>query len=406
MANYVIPEGMYLKGHRVKIHPTESQKQFISKCINADFYIYNWALEEENNQYGKWKDGESEKRFLTRYDLDKKFTELRKTTPFLQEIPHNSGRSAIRKVVDGFNKFFKGVNNHPKYRSKKRCKLSYKTRNDRAFFEDNMLRIEGLPKGELITTKFHTGLNKNNNPIMYNCTVSIDSCGNYWFSYKTLEEKPSQLYFEERAIPESDVIGIDLNVKKRFVLSNGKSFCAPNMKKEFKRLARYQRKCQKDRDRRYKQERNNPEIKGSPLSKRSVKRINKCKKQSKHIKNINENFVQTTTKQIINMHPKAVVMENLSVRKMLKRHHVAKEIYHATFYRNREVMEYKCNMYDIPFILAEKGFKSSQICSRCGAIMNDKYRKDRLFICTSCGFTIDRDDNASLNLKNIAYIAV
>ncbi|SHL11623.1 Putative transposase DNA-binding domain-containing protein, partial [Alkalithermobacter thermoalcaliphilus JW-YL-7 = DSM 7308] len=39
-------------------------------------------------------------------------------------------------------------------------------------------------------------------------------------------------------------------------------------------------------------------------------------------------------------------------------------------------------------------------CSICGALKNKLSLSERTFICDECGYEIDRDLNASINLKN------
>ncbi|WP_143156944.1 zinc ribbon domain-containing protein, partial [Thermosyntropha lipolytica] len=43
---------------------------------------------------------------------------------------------------------------------------------------------------------------------------------------------------------------------------------------------------------------------------------------------------------------------------------------------------------------------SSKICSRCGNIKEQLSLSERKYKCDKCGFEIDRDLNASINLKN------
>ena len=50
--------------------------------------------------------------------------------------------------------------------------------------------------------------------------------------------------------------------------------------------------------------------------------------------------------------------------------------------------------------LANRFYPRSKTCSKCGAIKEDLTLKDRTYICPKCGFTIDRDLNAAINLKN------
>ena len=62
-------------------------------------------------------------------------------------------------------------------------------------------------------------------------------------------------------------------------------------------------------------------------------------------------------------------------------------------------MKYKCEFYGIEFIEADRFYPSSKTCSNCGSIKKDLKLKDRVYKC-SCGVSIDRDLNASINLKN------
>ena len=60
----------------------------------------------------------------------------------------------------------------------------------------------------------------------------------------------------------------------------------------------------------------------------------------------------------------------------------------------------KCEWNNIKFIVADRYFPSSKICSQCNSYKKDLKLSDREYICEYCGCKIDRDYNASLNLKN------
>ena len=57
--------------------------------------------------------------------------------------------------------------------------------------------------------------------------------------------------------------------------------------------------------------------------------------------------------------------------------------------------------YGTTILKANRWFPSSKMCSCCGAIKEDLTLKDRTYEC-ECGLTIDRDLNASFNLKKVA----
>ena len=50
--------------------------------------------------------------------------------------------------------------------------------------------------------------------------------------------------------------------------------------------------------------------------------------------------------------------------------------------------------------LSEVSEMISMICSKCGHVKEDLTLQDRTYVCSHCGSVIDRDLNASINLKN------
>ena len=97
--------------------------------------------------------------------------------------------------------------------------------------------------------------------------------------------------------------------------------------------------------------------------------------------------------------PSQIVMEHLNVRGMMKNKHLAKSIADQKLYEFKRQIKYKCEKYGIKFVEADRWFPSSKTCSCCGKIKSDLKLKDRVFIC-ECGFKMDRDLNASINLAN------
>ena len=100
------------------------------------------------------------------------------------------------------------------------------------------------------------------------------------------------------------------------------------------------------------------------------------------------------------MLPKGVVMEDLAVTEMMRKsnHQKAKRISEQKWGEFIRQMKYKCEFYGIPFIQVDRYYPSSKTCSNCGSIKKDLKEKDRTYICPECGFTIDRDYNAAINL--------
>lgn len=91
-------------------------------------------------------------------------------------------------------------------------------------------------------------------------------------------------------------------------------------------------------------------------------------------------------------------MEDLNVKGMMKNRHLAKAIQEQCFYEFRRQMTYKCEWNNIEIVFADRFYPSSKTCSCCGAYKKDLLLKDRIFVCSECGNTIDRDYNAAINL--------
>ena len=401
MALLKIDNNHYAKGYRIRIYPTESQIQVIERRFELNYSIYNWAIEQEIKQYELYKSGESDVKFLSYYTLINMFTIYRHENPWVCEMPYGSGEKSIKRAFEAFKMFFKTKNRFPKFKSKKHMnKKSYGIRHDTMYFEGNMLRIEGFLPGEKIYTKWNSGFTMSDPIKYYNPVLSKDIFGNYYISFTLIKEKPEYEYCWKS---ESDnPIGIDLNMRDRFVCSNGYRSGSPDISKLKKRKNRIQRKIGKDINRR-KTEARTKSLKYEHIksSKRAEKRLNKRRKISAKITNITENFIQQETNKIIKMNPSAIIMENLIVDEMKKKHYISKQINHSQFSRCIIVMRNKCNQRNIPFILADTHFPSSQLCSNCGN--RRKIFSSKTYTCPVCGLVIDRDLNAAINLKNIAY---
>ena len=107
-----------------------------------------------------------------------------------------------------------------------------------------------------------------------------------------------------------------------------------------------------------------------------------------------------TTSSIVNRKPKFITIEDLNVSGMMKNKHLSKAIQQQKLYEFRKQLEYKTRWNNIELRIADRYFPSSKLCHECGAIKKDLKFKDRVYICEECGNVIDRDYNASLNLRD------
>ena len=83
---------------------------------------------------------------------------------------------------------------------------------------------------------------------------------------------------------------------------------------------------------------------------------------------------------------------------MMKNRHLSEAIQQQGFYEFKRQIMYKSKWINIKLIIADRFFPSSKLCSCCGSIKKDLKLSDRIYKC-DCGNIIDRDFQASLNLK-------
>ena len=121
-------------------------------------------------------------------------------------------------------------------------------------------------------------------------------------------------------------------------------------------------------------------------------------KVNRRLTGIRHNYLHQTTTEIVKREPSFIVMEDLNVRGMMKNHHLSKSVQQQGFRQFRTMIEYKSVWKGIKVIIADKWFPSSKVCSCCGTVKKDLKLSDRVYKC-SCGNVIDRDYQASLNLK-------
>ena len=93
-----------------------------------------------------------------------------------------------------------------------------------------------------------------------------------------------------------------------------------------------------------------------------------------------------------------ICLETLSVKGMMRNHHLAKSIQSVSWSSFSNMLEYKCKDANKSFVKIDRFYPSSKICHCCG-YKNDKLTlKDRTWICPNCYSELDRDLNASKNI--------
>ena len=378
-----------LKTIRVILVPNNKQKTKMFQYANTARFAYNWALGKEKENY---KNGG---KFISDTDLRKEFTQLKKSHEYswLNEISNNVTKQAIKDACNAYKRFFKGYSNFPKFKSRKYSTPSFYQDNVKIQFTKTHVKVEGFAiskkknKQQLnwIRLAEHDRIPTN---IKYtNTRIKYD--GLNWYLTVGVE------YEDSTTITQDKGVGIDLGIKDLAVCSDGNKYQNINKTQKVKKLEQQKRRLQRSISRSYEKNK-----KGESYCKTSnvIKKEKLLLKLNHRLTNIRQNHVHQITSEIIKRKPSFIVLEDLNVSGMMKNKHLSKAVQQQKFYEFRRQIEYKAKWNNIPAVIADQFFPSSKLCSCCGAIKKDLRLSDRIYKC-KCGNRIDRDYQASLNLK-------
>lgn len=367
------------KSFKVQIFPNKEQQKLMFKSFGCARFAYNWAL---NLQQENYKSGG---KFIQDGYLRKQFTQLKKQEEFswLKEINNNVTKQAIKDLCKSYKSFFKGITKYPKFKSKKKSKLSYYNDVFKIKFDGYKVRLETIGWVKMAENIIPTDC-KYLNP-----RISYDGI-RFWLSIGCVVENVVN------KLPKTEPIGIDVGIKTLMVCSNGMNFYKVNTRKQVKKLKRLQKRASRYYDKMMK-------TKSFNKSKNLLKLETLILKQHQKIANIRKNNIHQATTKLIKLNPKSIVVEDLNVKGMMKNKHLSAKIADCSFYEIYRQLEYKCKWNDIEFIVADRWYASSKICSNCGNKKPKLSLSERVYKCECCENEIDRDYNASLNLMNLAY---
>lgn len=371
-----------IKSYKVRIYPTKQQEELMWKHIGSCRFIWNYMLDKQNALH------ERGERHLSAIDMINILKPLKNDGEheWLYDVSNTSLQKSCQDLQKAYEKFFRRQGGFPKFKRKKRSKNSFPVR-ESIWFDGKTVHIEKVGK-----VKYKTDFNlpvgrgdKFSNPrITYKSNKWILSFG---------------LECENQAYELSDkTMGIDLGIKDLAVVSYGDEqivFHNINKSKKVRNLKRRLRHTQKTISRKYEANRQgNRFVKTNNI----IKEEEKLRQLYDRLTNIRNNYLHQTTHTLVSLLPYRIVMEDLNVRGMMKNRHLAKAIAEQCFNEFIRQMQYKSAWCGIEFVQADRFYPSSKTCSQCGCIKKDLKLRDRTYVCDECGFTIDRDYNAAINL--------
>jgi len=370
---------------KIKLYPNHKKAQHLRQSLGNVRFIWNKLLEKEIELYQK------EKKFIWYFDMCKEITKLRKEYPFLKKSSSYILQQIARKLHFALKNFVRhrDMLKFPKFKKKSRYEgiliypKDFKITNKAIYlpkigwvrFKDKVVRKKQWH--EIIATAKQVWIKEE--PDGFFAFIQYE---------KKIELKPSN----------RGVVGIDVGIRNTVTLSNGEVYKID--KDKIMQLVEKAEHLQSIIDKKMTINRK----RGINYSKRVEYLRMKRLKILKKIRNIYQDFYHKVANHILNSH-EYVVIEDLNLSELKQAKHenkkvekkIHKYLQNISISGLFKILEYKAQLYERKIIKIDPK-DTSKTCSNCGYVHHEMKLSDKTFRCPKCGFRIDRDLNASINI--------
>ncbi len=354
------------KAAKVRLYPTEAQKQLLAQQFGCSRFWWNKALGlqyEHRSTQGKW---------LKRTELNAMLPGLKKELPWLSDCYSQVLQATTKHLEQAMKNWFEGRAKKPRFKAKKN-KQSIS-------FPQNVKIVGGflkIPKIGLVEAKFTQPITGKIKTV----TVSVTPSGKY---YAAIGLDIGDV--EAPTSTDGKVTGIDLGLKDYVTCHTGTETYSVKHPKWLKRHERNLRYQQKQLSRRQKgSNRRNK-------ARRLVARVHE------RLSNARQDFLHKLSRTITD-DSQVVVVENLNIKGMVKNRKLSKAIAQSGWGMFLNFLDYKLKHKGGVLVEIDRFFPSSKLCSNCGHKYEELQLKEREWTCEACNTRLLRDENAAYNIR-------
>ncbi|ADH70292.1 RNA-guided endonuclease InsQ/TnpB family protein [Nocardiopsis dassonvillei] len=358
------------RAFRYRFYPTDAQAAELSRTFGCVRLVYNRALVERSTAWHQHQERVGYSHTSTMLTAWKRTEEL----SFLTEVSCVPLQQTLRHLHTAFRNFFDRRARYPRFKSKKKSRASAEYTRSGFRYRDGHLTLAKM--SEALDIVWSRPLPEGARPSTV--TVSRDAAGRWFVSLLCQDTITS-------APAVNNAVGVDAGITSVVTLSTGEKVANPrHEQRDRARLARAQRALAR-------------KAKGSAnrdKARRKVARVHA------RITDRRRDFLHKLTSRLVREN-QVVVIEDLTVRNLVKNRRLARAISDAAWRELRTMLEYKCAWYGRDLVVVDRFFPSSKTCSTpgCGYVHASLPLNVREWTCPGCGITHDRDVNAANNLE-------
>ncbi|NGO11833.1 IS200/IS605 family element transposase accessory protein TnpB [Streptomyces sp. HC44] len=355
------------RAFKYRFYPTDAQAAELSRTFGCVRKVYNmalaarteaWVLRQERVNYN------ASSAMLTAW---KKTEEL----AYLNEVSSVPLQQTLRHLQTAFSNFFAKRSKYPRFKSRKKSRKSAEYTTSAFRFHNEMLTLAKMT--EPLAIVWSRPLPEGMSPSTV--TVSQDAAGRWFVSLLCDDPGVKPLPANGKAV------GIDAGLDHLLTLSTGEKITNPrHERRDRAALVTAQRRVAKKE-------------KGSANRAKAQRKVAKIHAR---IADRRRDTLHKITTRLVREN-QTIVIEDLTVRTMVKNHTLARAISDAAWSEFRSMLEYKAQWYGREVIAVDRWFPSSKLCSACGILQDTMPLNVRTWRC-DCGTMHDRDVNAANNL--------
>jgi putative transposase len=370
------------RSHVIRLNPTPEQEVYFRKACGVARHAYNWAL-------ARWKECRAEGRRVKLKDLKAEYNKIKgEQFPWAYEVTKCAPEQAFSHLGQAFANYWRmkeegtlpklthprkdgEEGGFPRFKSKKRDRLSFYLANDTFSVDGHTLRVPKLGEVNMAEELRFVG------KIM---SAVISYRAGWWFVSIPVEIQ------HETPTHTGGAVGIDLGIKTLATCSDGEKF--ENQQHYRRGLGRIQG-LSKGLSRK---------VEGSQNWWKNTKKLAKAHYR---VACQREDMLHKMTTHVVRTYA-LIGLEDLHTKGMLANHCLAQAVSDASFFEVKRQLLYKAEQYGGYVQLVDRWYASSKTCSACGWVDEDVSLADRTFVCEECGLIIDRDRNAAINIRKEA----
>lgn len=355
---------MINRAHVIKMKPTKAQEAGLTKAVGIVRYVYNWGIDTWDSLY---KSSQNRNYHI----LSRLWTTAK--PDWAIGVSDSSQRRALRDVESAFTSHIKRITGKPGYR-KRRIHDSFYIGCDRTKIVGKKICI---PKIGVIRL---TEELRFKNAKIESYTIKRKADG--WYLIVKC------LIPDSRSWSDIGPVGVDVGCTPWATSSDNEILTEPCKLKILRnRLAKAQHNMSR-------------KVKGSNNRAKAVDRVGRLYQR---IDNIKKDATHKYTHAIAKNHS-IVCVEGIDVSSLSssKLPGVRKGVHNGVMGEIIRQLKYKAHR----LVKVDRFYPSTQLCSSCGSRNTQMRLQDRVYNCTSCGISMDRDLNAAINILNEGLICI